>query len=58
MVISNIVSAKACVMPLKIVLTIPRSEMSRLVLAWRLQYKVAMVFPEQVGSVLVHILVP
>ena len=51
MFVSNIVSAKACVTPLKIRLTIPRSEMSGLVLALRLQYKVANVFPEKVGLV-------
>ena len=38
-------------LPLKIGLTIPRSKMSRLVLALRLQYKVAKVFAEQVGLV-------
>ena len=51
MFVSNTVSAKARVMPLKIGLTIPRSEMSRFVLASRLQYKVAKVFSEPVGSI-------
>ena len=51
MFVSNIVSARACVTPLKIGLTIPRSKMSRLVLALWLRYKVAKVFPEPVGSI-------
>ena len=38
--VSHIVIAKARVTPLKLGLTIPRSEMSTLVLATRLQYKV------------------
>ena len=47
--ISNIISAKAQVTPLKISLTVPRSKMSGLVLATRLQYKDAKFFPEKVG---------
>ena len=49
--VSHIVSAKARVTPLQLGLTIPQSEMSVLVLATRLQYKVTKVLPESVATV-------
>ena len=46
---SQIVSTKARVTPLKQGLTIPRAEMSGLVLASRLQYRVSQIFPEKIA---------